>query len=91
MIQTIADEIIARLKVEMPSLADKRISSHKLRHSFATMQIRSGTDIRTLQELLGHASIETTQIYTHIDNKQLKNAMNNISSKIPTFINNKIK
>lgn len=83
MIQTIADDTIKQLKEQMPALADKRLSSHKLRHSFATMQIRSGTDIRTLQELLGHASIETTQIYTHIDNKQLRSAMNNISSKIP--------
>lgn len=90
MIQTIADGIITLLKVEMPALANKRISSHKLRHSFATMQIRSGTDIRTLQELLGHASIETTQIYTHIDNKQLKTAMNNISSKIPIYIHSKV-
>lgn len=83
MIQTVADNTIKLLKETMPALTDKRLSSHKLRHSFATMQIRSGTDIRTLQELLGHASIETTQIYTHIDNKQLRNAMNNISSKIP--------
>ncbi|WP_424765479.1 tyrosine-type recombinase/integrase [Paenibacillus sp. sgz302251] len=83
MIQTIADNSFQLLKEGMPSLMDKKLSSHKLRHSFATMQIRSGTDIRTLQELLGHASIETTQIYTHIDNKQLRNAMNNISSKIP--------
>ncbi|MCA0758030.1 tyrosine-type recombinase/integrase [Paenibacillus sp. N4] len=89
MIQTIADEMIKLLKEQMPSLSNKRLSSHKLRHSFATMQIRSGTDIRTLQELLGHASIETTQIYTHIDNQQLRTAMNNISGKIPSFLKNK--
>ncbi|MGO4544726.1 tyrosine-type recombinase/integrase [Paenibacillus sp. 2TAB23] len=89
MIQTVADETIKQLKLTMPALADKRISSHKLRHSFATMQIRSGTDIRTLQELLGHASIETTQIYTHIDNKQLRSAMNNISGKIPVQFQNR--
>lgn len=89
MIQTIADDTIKLLKEANPSLADKRLSSHKLRHSFATMQIRSGTDIRTLQELLGHASIETTQIYTHIDNKQLRNAMNNISDKIPGGLRDK--
>ncbi|WP_317890751.1 tyrosine-type recombinase/integrase [Paenibacillus arenilitoris] len=83
MIQTVADDTIKLLKEAMPALADKKLSSHKLRHSFATMQIRSGTDIRTLQELLGHASIGTTQIYTHIDNRQLKEAMNNISAKIP--------
>ncbi|WP_138751224.1 tyrosine-type recombinase/integrase [Paenibacillus sinopodophylli] len=89
MIQTIADDTIKQLKEKMPALADKRLSSHKLRHSFATMQIRSGTDIRTLQELLGHASIETTQIYTHIDNKQLRSAMNNISDKIPVQFQNR--
>lgn len=83
MIQAIADETLSRLKEKAPSLSMKKLSSHKLRHSFATMQIRSGTDIRTLQELLGHSSIETTQIYTHVDNKQLQNAMNNISAKIP--------
>lgn len=83
MIQTIADQTFAKLKQRLPALALQKLSSHKLRHSFATMQIRSGTDIRTLQELLGHTSIETTQIYTHIDNKQLRTAMGNIASKIP--------
>ncbi len=85
MIQTVADETIRHLKDKEPSLENKPISSHKLRHSFATMQIRSGTDIRTLQELLGHASIETTQIYTHIDNRQLRSAMDNIADKIPAL------
>lgn len=52
----------------------KRVSSHKLRHSYATMLIRSGTDIRTVQELLGHASIQTTTIYTHVHDKQKEEA-----------------
>jgi integrase/recombinase XerD len=85
MIQTVADDTIRQLKEQYPSLENKALSSHKLRHSFATMQIRSGTDIRTLQELLGHASIETTQIYTHIDNRQLRSAMDNIAGKIPAL------
>jgi integrase/recombinase XerD len=63
-------ELIKRYAVRVG--ASPEVSPHSLRHSFATHLLAGGADLRQVQELLGHASIATTQIYTHVDHTRLK-------------------
>ena len=76
-IQEIAEEAFMTLKAlpDKSYLQNKQLSSHKLRHTFGTRLVREGTDLVTIQELMGHSNLSTTQIYTHVNNKQKQEAM----------------
>ena len=64
--------------LDKSGLGDKGYSAHKLRHTAATLMYQYGNvDVRILQEVLGHENLNTTQIYTHISDKQLNQAMEN--------------
>ena len=70
-------EYIVEKYITMANLDPNKFTPHKLRHTAATLMYGNGVDIRTLQEVLGHESIKTTEIYTHIDNGEIRQAINN--------------
>lgn len=78
-------------KLKLAGLDSERFSPHKLRHTAATLMLKNGVDTRALQEVLGHSNLNTTQIYTHLDNTALHEAAraNPIGRKTKSEIDSK--
>ncbi len=66
---------LVEMNVKKLGLDPRKFTTHKLRHTAATLMYQAGVDIRALQEILGHEQLSTTEIYTHVSNKQLKDAV----------------
>ena len=69
-----AVQVMVKKNLTKAGLDASLYSTHKLRHTAATLMLQNGVDVRTLQEVLGHENLNTTQIYTHIDNAELRTA-----------------
>lgn len=67
-----AVEKLVKKHLAVAGLDSSQYSPHKLRHTAATLMLQNGVDVRTLQEVLGHDHLNTTQIYTHVDNENLR-------------------
>ena len=72
-----------QLWLEDAGIVDKRITFHNFRHTFATLQVASGTDIYTVQHMLSHANVATTQIYADIVDESKRRAVERIKINEP--------
>ena len=77
---------MVKRRLEEAGLDSSQYSSHKLRHTAATLMLKNGVDVRAVQEVLGHDHLNTTQIYTHIDNEDLR-----VAAKANPLANMKVK
>ena len=78
--EKISRQDVYLLVKNLGKVVNKHITPHTIRHSFATHLLENGADLRIVQELLGHCDVSTTQLYTHISKKRLKDvyfAINN--------------
>ncbi|MFS0781889.1 tyrosine recombinase XerC [Bacillus sp. 1P06AnD] len=70
------ERIVASIN-DRSGLGKEKLTPHKLRHTSATLLYRNGADIRSLQYILGHASVSTTQIYTHVEDREIRHVLEN--------------
>ncbi|PCJ55374.1 MAG: hypothetical protein COA79_20840 [Planctomycetota bacterium] len=69
--QETGESLFKHMKTKLPNSLKDRFHPHALRHSIVTHLMNNGVPVILIQEFLGHSNIETTQIYTHLDNKEL--------------------
>ncbi|GAB4148097.1 MAG: tyrosine-type recombinase/integrase [Patescibacteria group bacterium] len=88
--QPLTSRLVQQMVTKYASLAGipKKITPHVFRHSFATFVLQKGVDLRSVQAMLGHSNIATTQLYTHVSNNELKKAHQRVFNNLTEESNN---